>query len=174
MNEKSSIALIGFMATGKTTVGKLLAKRLDKNFVETDEMIQKCTRKTIPEIFREEGEEKFRKYEYEVCRKVSKREGIVISCGGGIVLNDKNVFNLKQNCIIILLEASIKEIFRRIMKNNKEARPVVNEKNPKKTIKAILAKRQPLYESAADITINTTNKKLGVIIDEIIGELTKF
>ncbi|MEJ2278703.1 MAG: shikimate kinase [Candidatus Lokiarchaeota archaeon] len=85
MKEKTSIALIGFMATGKTIIGKALAERLNYIFIETDQMIVENTGKTIPEIFKKEGEEKFRLYEIEACKKVSEMKNTIISCGGGIV-----------------------------------------------------------------------------------------
>jgi shikimate kinase len=174
MNIKNSIALIGFMATGKTTIGKLLAKQLEMDFIETDELIIQETEKTIPEIFRDEGEKKFRAYEIKACKEASKKKRTVISCGGGVVLNNRNISNLKQNCIIVLLEASTDEIHRRIIKDTKEIRPLINKNNPKKVIHTILTNRQPLYKQAADIRIYTTNKNPEIIVGEIIEKIKNF
>ena len=167
---KDSIALIGFMATGKTTIGKALMKQLgnDYKFIETDEIIVKKSGKSIPMIFEEEGEQKFREYEISACIKASKLKKTIISCGGGIVLNNINIDNLKKNCIIVLLKATPEEIYKRVMKDRKETRPILNKKDPKKEIEKVLCLRKPFYEAAAEIIIDTTNKKISNIVKEII------
>ncbi|NVM38061.1 MAG: shikimate kinase [Candidatus Lokiarchaeota archaeon] len=166
---KNSVALIGFMATGKTTIGKSLAIYLGEEyrFIETDQLIIQKTGKTISSIFTEEGEEKFREYENEVCEKVSKFNKVVISCGGGVVLNKKNVESLKKNCHIVLLRASPKEIYERIIRNGKTSRPVINIKDSKREIKKIQKFRKPFYKEAAEIVIDTTEKKIQNIVREI-------
>ena len=166
---KNSIALIGFMATGKTTIGKALVIYLGEEykFIETDQLIIQKTGKSISSIFTEEGEEKFREYESDVCEKVSKLNKVVISCGGGIVLNKKNVESLKKNCHIILLRASPKEIYERIIKNGKTSRPVINIKDSKREIKEILKFRKRYYKEAAEIIIDTSKKNIENIVREI-------
>lgn len=170
---QDSIALIGFMAVGKSTVGKQLAKTLgeDYRFVETDEIVENLANKSIPEIFSEDGEKKFRELEIEACYKASKYRKVVISCGGGVVLNKINIDNLKQNSIIILLEASPENIHERVIKEGKSKRPIINKKNIKDEIRKILDFRQPFYEEAADITVDTSNKTVNAIIKEIIQKL---
>ncbi|MFX1378071.1 MAG: shikimate kinase [Promethearchaeota archaeon] len=172
---KDSIALIGFMGTGKTTVAKGLVKLLgsEYNLIETDELIIQEVGKSIPEIFEEEGEAKFREYEISVCDKVSKLNKVVISCGGGIVLNPVNIDNLRRNCHIILLTASIEEIYKRIMKNGEKFRPLIKKEEPLEEIKKILAYRQPLYESSADIIVDTSGKLISKIVTMILFELKK-
>ncbi len=167
---KDSIALIGFMATGKTTVGRALAKYLgdDYLFIETDQLIIQKTGKTIPQIFDEEGESKFREYESSVYEKVSELDKVVISCGGGVVLNKINLDNLKKNCHIILLKASLEEIYKRSKNNGIEIRPLINKENFKREIKKILNFRLSLYEEAAEIVIDTTKKKVQQIVREIV------
>jgi len=167
---KNSIALIGFMATGKTIIGKELVKQLgnDYQFIETDQMIVKRAGKSITRIFKEDGEPIFRHYEIDACKRVSKLRKAVISCGGGVVLNDINIRNLKKNCHIILLTATVDEIFYRLIRNGKKKRPLVDKENPKKEIENILRYREPFYRSAADITIDTTNKEIIEIVHEII------
>jgi len=168
---KSSIALIGFMGTGKTTVGKALVEYLGDtySFIETDQIIIERVGKTIPKIFAEEGEEKFREYEISACKEASRLKNVVISCGGGVVLNKINIVNLRKNCHIILLKASIQEIYIRALKDGKENRPVINKEDPKFEIEKVLKFRKPFYDSAADFTIKTTGKK----IDEIVLEVVK-
>lgn len=171
---KDSIALIGFMATGKSTIGKALAEFLgnDFRFIETDQLIVEMAGKSIPRIFEEEGEEKFRKYEIRVCGKVSKMKNVVISCGGGVVLNRGNIKNLKKNCHIILLKTTLEEIYKRILKNGKRTRPLINSENSKKEIERILKYREKFYETAAAIIINTKDKSIEDVVNEII-EKTK-
>ncbi|MFX0030330.1 MAG: shikimate kinase [Candidatus Hermodarchaeota archaeon] len=167
--KKNSVALIGFMATGKTTVGKALAEYLGDayKFIETDQIIIELVGKNIPDIFSEEGEDKFREYEILACEKVSSLTNIVVSCGGGVVLNKINIKNLKKNSHIVLLEASVEEIFKRAMKDGKETRPVINKEDPKKEIENVLNFRKPYYEEAAEYIIETTGKDIENIVEEI-------
>jgi shikimate kinase len=167
---KDSIALIGFMATGKTTIGKALVEYLgnDYRFIETDQLIFQKVGKPISRIFAEEGEDKFREYEISVCKKVSKLNKVVISCGGGVVLKRINIQLLSKNCHIVLLIATPDEIFRRSLKNGKETRPVIDKEDPKKEIVKVLNFRKPYYEAAAEIVIDTTDKTIEKIVREII------
>ncbi|MFX1392473.1 MAG: shikimate kinase [Promethearchaeota archaeon] len=167
---KNSIALIGFMATGKTAVGKALANYLGNNyrFIETDQIIIEDAGKSIPEIFAEDGEIVFREYEIAACKKVSKYNKVILSCGGGIVLNKINIDYLKQNSHIVLLEATSEEIYKRAMKDGKETRPVIDKEDPKAEIEKVLIFRKPFYQAAAEIIIKTTGKKVKDIIKEII------
>ncbi|MFW9825476.1 MAG: shikimate kinase [Candidatus Thorarchaeota archaeon] len=170
--QKSNIALIGFMATGKTTVGKALAEYLGNkySFVETDQIIIENVGKDIPKIFAEDGEKEFRIYEIIACKQASNLKNVIISCGGGVVLNKINIDNLKTNCHIVLLRASVEEIYNRIMKDGKETRPIVNKEDPKNEIEKVLEFRNPLYDSAADFIIETTNKKINDIVKEIVNK----
>ena len=167
---KDSIALIGFMATGKSIVGRALKEHLGKNynFIETDLLIVKMAGKSIPKIFSEDGEALFREYELEACKKVAQLEKSVISCGGGVVLNKENIEILKQTCQIILLIASPEEIYRRAIKDGKENRPIIDKKDPYKEIERILLYRKPYYYSAAEIIIDTTHKSIERIVKEIL------
>ena len=121
---KTSIALIGFMGTGKTAVGKILAEKSGKEFVELDALIEKKAGKSIPSIFRDEGEIAFRELEIAVTREVSSRKNAVIACGGGIVLNKINIDRLKQECVIVCLAASPEVILKRTS-TDKEGRPLL-------------------------------------------------
>ena len=167
---KNSIALIGFMATGKTTVGKELVKELGKEYrlVEMDDMIIEDAGKSIPEIFSEDGEARFREYEIAACKKASKYNRVVISCGGGCVLNKINIDNLKQNCHIVLLQASAEEIYKRCIKDGKETRPVIDKVDPKAEIEKVLLFRKSFYEAAAEITVDTTRREINEIVKEIV------
>ena len=171
---KDSIALIGFMATGKSVVGKALKDHLGKNytFIETDLLIEKMAGKSIPKIFSEDGEVLFREYELKVCKEVAQQKKSIISCGGGVVLNKKNIEILKQTCQIVLLTASPEEIYNRAIKDGKENRPIIDKMDPYQEIERILLYRKPYYNSAAEITIDTTHKSIEIIVKEIFT-LTK-
>ena len=167
---KNSIALIGFMATGKTIIGKKLTEYLGKDytFVETDDIVTHEAGKSIPRIFDEDGESIFRDFEISACEKASRMSKVVISCGGGVVLNRLNIINLKKNCHIILLKATTEEIYKRVMIDGKETRPLINKGDPKIQIEKILRVRSQHYKDAAEIIINTTGKKIMDIINEIV------
>src|SRR4030042_4587447 len=100
---KTSIALIGFMGTGKTAVGKLLAEKLGKEFIELDALIEKQAGMSIPEIFRKNGEIAFRELEIDITRRIAGRKNAVIACGGGIILNKINIDRLGQEGVFVCL-----------------------------------------------------------------------
>jgi len=172
---KDSIALIGFMATGKSTVGKALKEYLGKDhkFIETDQLIVEMAGKSIQNIFSEDGEEKFREYEIEACKKAANFKKAVISCGGGIVLNKTNIENLKKTCYIVLLTTNPKEIYNRVMKDGKETRPLIDKEDPMKEIESASKQREPYYNISAEIVIDTTDKTIHEIIEEIIKATMK-
>jgi shikimate kinase len=167
---KSNIALVGFMGTGKSTIGKLLAEKLQKKFVEMDALIVEKAGRSIPEIF-SESEITFREYEMSICKDVSQQKNLVISTGGGVILNKLNIDYLKLSSEVVLLSASADEIFQRIMKEGKEKRPLLNKPNPKGEIDALLQFRKPFYEAATDIRIETDGKPINDIVEEIIVAL---
>jgi len=171
---KDSIALIGFMATGKSVVGRALKERLGQiySFIETDLLIVKMAGKSIPKIFSEDGEDSFRKYELIACKEAVREKKSIISCGGGVVLNIENIEILKHSCHIVLLTASPEEIYNRVIKDGKENRPLIDKEDPYKEIERILLYRKPYYNSAAEITIDTMHKSIEIIVKEILT-LTK-
>ena len=120
----------------------------------------------------EDGETRFREYEITACKKASKFNNVVISCGGGCVLNKINIDNLKQNCHIVLLQTSAEEIYKRCMKDGKETRPVIDKADPKAEIEKVLIFRKPFYDAAAEIIVDTTEREINEIVKEII-EKTK-
>lgn len=151
---KTSIALIGFMGTGKTAVGKLLAEKLGKDFIDIDVLIEKKAGKSIPAIFRDEGEIRFRELEIEVMRQLTGRKNAVIACGGGAVLNKINIDRLEQECIIVYLTAAPSVILKRT--SGGQERPLLLVKGRVRQIAELLKYRRPYYERSADITINTS------------------
>ena len=167
---KTNIALIGFMGTGKTAVGKVLAEKLNKEFVELDALIEQRAGKSIPEIFQQDGEIAFRELEIEVTKRVAKNKNQVIACGGGLVLNKINIDRLNRDSIIVYLTASPGVILKRVS-NGDEERPLLKVTNQAQAIQESLRFRRPFYERAADIRINTSRMNIDSVAGEIIRQV---
>jgi shikimate kinase len=164
-----NLVLIGFMGTGKTVVGKRLAHRLGRKFLDTDTLIEMVAGKTIPQIFAQDGEIRFRSEERLVIQKLSHQEDLVIATGGGAVLNPENIADLKRNGILICLTAEPKVIYQRV--KGKRHRPLLNKKEDLLgQIEELLARRKPFYR-VADYTIDTSSREPDQIVDEIITYL---
>ena len=170
-----NIVLIGFRGTGKSTVGKLLAKHLKRDFIDSDKYIESSTGKAIKSIFEDDGEEGFRKIEADTIAELSKADNKVISAGGGAVLKEDNVRNLKNNGFLILLEATPEIIHNRITRDKKttQQRPSLTDKKPLDEIKHLIAKREHAYKNAADYTINSSYVSCEDIVNEIITIVNK-
>ncbi len=169
---KTNVALIGFMGTGKTAVGKVLAKKLNREFIELDALIEQKAGKSIPEIFQQHGEVAFRELEIEVTKEIASKEHLVIACGGGIVLNKINIDRLKSNSVIVYLTASPNIILKRTLTDG-EGRPLLNVSDRASEIRELLKFRKPFYERAADIRLNTSKLDIDVIAKQIITKLKK-
>jgi len=167
---KSNIALIGFMGTGKTAVGKLLAGRLGKEFIELDAFIEKKAGKTIPEIFARDGEIAFRELEIEVTKDVAERENAVMACGGGVVLNQINIDRLRVHSVIVYLTASPEAILERTA-SDRDERPLLVAEDKTAKVKSLLEFRRPFYERAADITVDTSGLEVPGVVEQIIARL---
>ena len=167
---KTSLALIGFMGTGKTVVGKALAEKLGKAFTELDALIEQKAGKTIPEIFQQDGEVAFRELEIEVTREVSQKKNVVIACGGGIVLNKINIDRLKRESLIIYLTALPGVILKRTASDENE-RPLLEVTNKTSAIQRLLKFRKPFYERAADITVDTSKLDIDSVTEQIIAKV---
>ncbi len=167
---KTNIALIGFMGTGKTAVAKVLAERLDKEFVELDSLIEQKVGKTIPEIFNQDGEVAFRELEIEVTKEVANKKNVVIACGGGVALNKINIDRLRKGCIIVYLTASPRVILKRTSSDENE-RPLLKKPNKAGHIQELLRFRKPFYERAADIKIDTSKLDINSTAKQIIKKV---
>lgn len=162
-----NIVLTGFMATGKSCVGKSLAAKLNISFVDSDEFVEKKLNKKIKDIFKENGEQYFRQQETKVIEELSNLTSCVISCGGGVVLNKNNIDLLRKNGIIINLYASAQEIYKRIA-NNKD-RPLLQNTSIEK-IQELIDYRKKFYENC-DISIKTDNLSIEQITNLIISKI---
>lgn len=165
-----NIVLTGFMGTGKTVAGRLLARRLKREFIDTDAEIERLMGKTIAQIFARDGVVRFRSEEELLVRKLAGRTGLVIATGGGMVLNPANIRLLKENGIIIALTASPEVIYNRV--KNKKSRPLLMHNDMKQRIEELLQEREQDYQ-AAEIMINTDNKSIVEIVDEITRYLSE-
>jgi shikimate kinase len=147
-----NLALIGFMGTGKTSVGRHVAEYLGFDFLDTDELIQTRTGRNIVDIFSTDGEPAFRELERETVQELSAREKTVIATGGGLPTHAENLAALKSFALVICLWASPEKIWERV--KNQSHRPLLHAADPQKKIRDLLALREPFYKQA-DVLINT-------------------
>ncbi|KAB2951304.1 shikimate kinase [Heliorestis acidaminivorans] len=161
---KKNIVLIGFMGTGKSTVGKILAHKIAYEFIDTDREIERVTGLTITQIFDNHGEQRFRSEETVMARKVSEKTKKVISTGGGIVLRQENVTALRSTGIIIELSARPEIIWQRI--SRRTHRPLIRKEMDAQVIAEMMAQREPYYQ-CADYRIDTSEKTLVQVVEEI-------
>ena len=165
-----NIVLIGYRCCGKTSAGKLVAEKLDRQFIDTDEIIVEKTGCSIDGIVSWHGWEHFRDIEKGVIKEVSLMKNIVIATGGGVVTNEENIKHLRANGVVIWLYADIDTIKIRLSRDEKSAenRPSLTGKNSSDEIINVLEQRRPLYMKASDFSIDTTNMEIGKVADAII------
>jgi shikimate kinase len=144
---------------------------LDKKYIELDAIIEKSAKKTIADIFREDGEIRFRELEIEVVKQAAAQKNAVIACGGGIVLNTINIDRLKKESVIVCLEASPAAILKR---TSGGGRPLLSVADREQQIKSLLEYRRPFYRRAADITVSTSRLGIEVVAEKIIGLLKDY
>lgn len=168
---EKNIVLIGFMGTGKSTVGMKLAERLKMEFVDLDREIEKITGMTITQIFKRFGEIRFRSEENLMAEKLAKKNNLVIATGGGIVLQKRNIITLRQSGIIICLDAEPEEIFARVSRK-KGTRPLLKKNLTVQDIVEMLDARSPFYQ-CADFRVNTSGRDLESVVREISGLIRK-
>ena len=150
---KDNIALIGFMGSGKTTVGKFLAKTMDMKFVDIDKVIEAHEKKSMNDSFHEKGQNYFRDLEREVILQESLKNDCVIATGGGSILDNENIKRLKETSFIVFLNATIECLYLRLKDNT--TRPILNDAEDKrKLIEELLEKRKFLYQISADYIID--------------------
>ncbi|HZK44476.1 MAG TPA: shikimate kinase [Syntrophomonadaceae bacterium] len=168
---EKNIVLIGFMGTGKSTVGVKIAERLKMNFVDMDREIEKITGMSIKLLFKNHGEVRFRSEEKLMAQKLSKQKNMVIATGGGVVLQEDNIEVLRENGIIICLDADASNIFERVNRK-RGTRPLLKKNLTVKDVEDMLAERETFY-AGADYRINTSNKDLNQVVNEAIRHIKK-
>lgn len=164
-----NIAVYGFMGVGKTTIGGLLAEKLGYSFIDMDTEIEKREKTTISEIFRNQGEAKFRQLESNLIKELALKDRLIIACGGGAIADPENAETLQKVSRMIYLTASIQEIIKRTSEDN--SRPLLETENPEQVASELYEKRKPVYTRYAEITVNTTGKSPSEIVDKILEAL---
>ena len=152
------------MGTGKTTVAKALANELQKKYVNTDDLIELCECRTINEIFRDDGEAYFRNVEKRVIEEVSRKADQIIDAGGGVVLDEENMMNLRRSGTIICLWSDPATILERTKKYSH--RPLLNVEDPMKKIEELLEYRRPFYEKA-DFHVDSASGDIDSVVERI-------
>ncbi len=164
-----NVFLVGLMGSGKTTIGRLLARKLGMRFIDSDHEIEARTGATIPWIFEIEGEECFRRREADVIRDLCGQEGIVLATGGGAILNDASRALLRERGTIVYLRASIHSILART--SHDKNRPLLQTADPRRKLEELLAHREPLYAEMAHLVVDTGRPNVQSMVQIIINQL---
>lgn len=163
---KSSIFLIGPMGSGKTAVGRQLARALDFDFFDSDAEIESRTGVDIPLIFEKEGEAGFRDRECEAIETLTGKESIVLATGGGAVLLSQNRECLASRGCVVYLQTSVEQQLERTRHGRQ--RPLLFTADPRQRLSELFAQRAPLYEEIADIVVNTDGRRVQAVTDEVL------
>ena len=158
------LVLVGMMGAGKTTVGRRLANRLGRQFIDSDEEIERAAQMSIPEIFEQRGEGEFRAGEMRVIARLLKEKDIVLATGGGAFINPETRALVKSEAVSVWLKADIDVLFERVSRRSN--RPLLKTADPKGTLEKLIADRYPIYEEA-DITVISRD----VPQDQVAGDV---
>ena len=167
MRQIQNIALIGFMGTGKSSVGQIVAAQLHFTFLDTDHVIEARAGKSISEIFAQQGEPVFRELEKKIVGELITRKKTVISTGGGLPANPDNLASLKTHSLVVCLWASPEKIWERV--RSQTHRPLLNEADPLAKIRRLLEEREPYYRQA-DVLLNTELRSLKDVAQQVIHQ----
>jgi shikimate kinase len=169
VSTKPNIYLVGPMGAGKTAVGRQLADKLGLEFHDSDQEIEQRTGVDIPYIFEKEGEQGFRERERDVIADLTSLEGIVLATGGGAVLDSRNRARLRETGTIVYLDTSVEQQLRRT--NRSTTRPLLMTGNRRAVLKKLREDREPLYRELADIEVDTSGKRVSLVVAIIYREL---
>ncbi|QDZ11719.1 shikimate kinase [Devosia ginsengisoli] len=168
------LVLVGMMGAGKTTVGRRLAARLNRQFLDSDEEIEKAAQMSIPEIFEQRGEPEFRAGETRVIARVLKDQGVVLATGGGAFVNADTRALVKAEALSIWLKAEVDILFERVSRRSN--RPLLKTANPRATLEKLIEDRYPIY-AEADVTVVSRDVPqdvvAGDVIDAVLGYLKR-
>lgn len=166
-----NLILIGPMGSGKTTVGKQLAKRTRMDFVDSDHMIEDRCGVSISTIFDIEGEDGFRKRETKMLAELVDRTGIVLATGGGAITSEANRILLRKSGFVVYLKTSIKTQLARTQKN--QNRPLLDDVDVEKRLTELMEERGSLYEQEADLVVTSGDRVVSKVVEEILAALEK-
>lgn len=168
-----NVVLVGFRCAGKSSVGRSLAERLKRGFVDCDEYIERRTHLTIREIFDIAGESYFRMLESDAIADLSKGDGVVLATGGGAVLRYKNIRNLKRNSVVVFLDVGPESAYERFRSDptTQNRRPSLTGKDVFTEIREQVEFRRPYYLSAADLVVKTDGRSVDEVVKEILAHL---
>ena len=164
------LVLVGMMGAGKTTVGRRLATRLGRHFVDSDEEIEKAANMTIPEIFESHGEAEFRSGEARVIARLLRDEHIVLGTGGGAFINPETRALIKADALSVWIKADLDLLYSRVSRCSN--RPLLKTANPRQTLKGLIEARYPIY-AEADITVVSRDVPQDQVADDIIAALAE-
>jgi shikimate kinase len=162
-----NLALIGFMGTGKSSVGRVAADTLHFTFLDTDHVIEARAGKTISDIFAQDGEPAFRQWERRIVEELTRRDKTVIATGGGLPADEANLASLKTHALVVCLWASPETIWERV--RGQDHRPLLNEGDPLVKIRALLAAREPYYRQA-DVLVNTGMRSVREVAQHVVHQ----
>ena len=171
MKGGGSIFLVGMMGAGKTTVGRRLASRLNRQFLDSDEEIEKAAQMTIPEIFEQRGEAEFRAGETRVIARVLKDQGLVLATGGGAFVNSETRTLIKTEAVSVWLKAEVDILFERVSRRSN--RPLLKTANPRATLEKLVEDRYPIY-AEADVTVISRDVPQDAVASDVIDAVVAF
>ena len=166
-----NVFLVGLMGAGKTTIGRILARKLGLRFMDSDHEIEARTGASIPWIFEIEGEPSFRRREAEVIRELTGQQDLVLATGGGAVLDPENRAFLKARGTVIYLRTTVHSILQRTAHDKN--RPLLQTADPRKKLEELMAVRDPLYMEIADVVIDTGRPNVQSMVQSILTQLER-
>ena len=169
MEQSRNVFLVGLMGAGKTTVGRLLARRLGKQFIDADQDIERRTGVRIAVIFEIEGEAGFRAREAQLLEVLSARDDIVLATGGGVVLNPANRARLASRGFVVYLRAQPRDLHLRTRQD--KSRPLLQTADPLARLEELHRARDPLYMEVADLVVETSRQSVGVLVEQLLKRL---
>ncbi len=171
MKSSRNLFLVGLMGAGKTTVGRTLARRLCKEFQDTDQEIEERTGVRVPVIFDIEGEAGFRRREADSVARLTALDNVVLATGGGVVLDPRNREHLKSRGCVVYLHARPGELAKRLGRDR--SRPLLSGADPRVRLEELYETRDPLYREVADIVVETGRQSANALVEQLLAQLDK-
>lgn len=169
MLNAGNIILVGPMGSGKSAVGRMLARRLGLELVDSDAEIESRTGVDVPYIFEREGEAGFRAREAEIIDDITRRDGVLVATGGGAVLDPRTRERLRSRGCVVYLRTSVDQQLARTRRNSQ--RPLLMNPDPRGTLEQLMHQRAALYEEVADVTVDTDGRRVGTVVEEVLRRL---